>query len=121
MKVVADEAAIEEAIDSAQREALAYFGRDEIYMERYLIKPRHVEVQVMADTHGNHLYLGTRDCSAQRRHQKLVEEAPAPGIPAETLDGHGRGRRGGRRGAATTSTPAPSSSCTRTATSTTSR
>ncbi len=89
MKVVADESSIEEALDSAQREALAYFGRDECYMERYLVKPRHVEVQVMADTHGNHLYLGTRDCSAQRRHQKLVEEAPAPGIPAETLTAMG--------------------------------
>ncbi len=89
MKVVADEGGIEEAIDSAQRESLAYFGRDEIYMERYLVKPRHVEVQVMADMHGNHLYLGTRDCSAQRRHQKLVEEAPAPGIPAETLTAMG--------------------------------
>ncbi len=89
MKVVADDAAVEEAIESAQRESLAYFGRDEIYMERYLVKPRHIEVQVMSDTHGNHLYLGTRDCSAQRRHQKLVEEAPAPGIPAETLTAMG--------------------------------
>jgi acetyl-CoA/propionyl-CoA carboxylase biotin carboxyl carrier protein len=89
MKVVAEEAGIEEAIDSAQREALAYFGRDEIYMERYLVKPRHVEVQIMADTHGNHVYLGTRDCSVQRRHQKLIEEAPAPGIPAETLTAMG--------------------------------
>ena len=89
MKVVRDEASIEEAIESAQRESLAYFGRDEIYMERYLTKPRHVEVQVLADSHGNCVYLGTRDCSAQRRHQKLIEEAPAPGIPADILQAMG--------------------------------
>jgi acetyl-CoA/propionyl-CoA carboxylase biotin carboxyl carrier protein len=85
MKVVPSEAAIEESIESAQREAKAYFGRDEIYMERYLTKPRHVEVQLMADSHGNCIYLGTRDCSAQRRHQKLIEEAPAAGIDPATL------------------------------------
>jgi acetyl-CoA/propionyl-CoA carboxylase biotin carboxyl carrier protein len=85
MKVVGSADEVQAAIESAQREALAYFGRDEIYMERYLTKPRHVEVQVMADTHGNCIYLGTRDCSAQRRHQKLVEEAPAPGIDPEIL------------------------------------
>ncbi len=85
MKVVADEGAVEEAIESAQREALSYFGRDEIYMERYLEKPRHVEVQVLADNHGNCVYLGTRDCSAQRRHQKLIEEAPAAGIDTDVL------------------------------------
>ena len=89
MKVVADDAAIEESIESAQREALSYFGRDEIYMERYLTKPRHIEVQLMADSHGNCIYLGTRDCSAQRRHQKLVEEAPAPGIAQEILTAMG--------------------------------
>ncbi len=81
MKVVPDEASIESAIESAQREAKAYFGRDEIYMEKYLEKPRHIEIQVFGDKHGNYVYLAERDCSAQRRHQKLIEEAPAPGLP----------------------------------------
>ncbi|MBM3683056.1 MAG: acetyl-CoA carboxylase biotin carboxylase subunit [Actinobacteria bacterium] len=81
MKVVPDEASIPSAIESAQRESKAYFGRDEIYMERYLEKPRHIEIQVFGDKHGNYVYLAERDCSAQRRHQKLIEEAPAPGLP----------------------------------------
>tara|TARA_B100000902_G_scaffold18251_1_gene21864 strand:+ start:1289 stop:3025 length:1737 start_codon:yes stop_codon:yes gene_type:complete len=90
MKVVNNEDEIQAAIDSAQREALAYFGRDEIYMERYLTKPRHIEVQVICDSHGNALHLGTRDCSAQRRHQKLIEEAPAPLIPQDILNAMGQ-------------------------------
>ena len=83
MKVVHEADEVEAAIDSAQREALAYFGREEIYMERYLTAPRHVEIQILADSHGNVIYLGDRDCSAQRRHQKLIEEAPAPDLPDE--------------------------------------
>jgi acetyl-CoA/propionyl-CoA carboxylase biotin carboxyl carrier protein len=85
MKVVRNAEEAADKLDSAQREALSYFGRDECYMERYLTKPRHVEVQILADSHGNCVFLGTRDCSTQRRHQKLIEEAPAAGIPDEII------------------------------------
>jgi acetyl-CoA/propionyl-CoA carboxylase biotin carboxyl carrier protein len=84
MRVVksADEAA--SALESAQNEALKGFGRSECYLERYLTWPRHVEMQIIGDTHGNTVWVGERDCSAQRRHQKLVEESPAPNFPDET-------------------------------------
>ncbi|HEY3833731.1 MAG TPA: biotin carboxylase N-terminal domain-containing protein [Acidimicrobiia bacterium] len=84
MKVVPDAASAAAALESAQREAQAYFGRSECYMERYLTKPRHVELQVFCDTHGAGVCIGDRDCSTQRRHQKLVEEAPAPAISDAT-------------------------------------
>jgi acetyl-CoA/propionyl-CoA carboxylase, biotin carboxylase, biotin carboxyl carrier protein len=80
MKVVKSAAEVDEAMASAQREAKAFFGRDEIYIERYLTWPRHVEVQIVGDQHGDVVWVSTRDCSAQRRHQKLIEEAPAPDL-----------------------------------------
>ena len=81
MKVVHSADQVQDAMDSAQRESKAFFGRDEIYVERYLTWPRHIEVQLVGDKHGNVVWVSTRDCSAQRRHQKLIEEAPAPGLP----------------------------------------
>lgn len=83
MKVVEDVSQLAEALASAQREALSSFGNAQMLVEKYLLKPRHVEIQVFADQHGHCLYLNERDCSIQRRHQKVVEEAPAPGLSAE--------------------------------------
>ena len=83
MKVVEAPGELADALASAQREAQASFGDARMLVEKYVLQPRHVEIQVFADQHGNCLYLNERDCSIQRRHQKVVEEAPAPGLSAE--------------------------------------
>jgi acetyl-CoA/propionyl-CoA carboxylase, biotin carboxylase, biotin carboxyl carrier protein len=83
LKVVRDASEVERAFDSARREGEAYFSDPSVYVERYLEDPRHVEVQVLADAHGNVVHLGERDCTIQRRHQKLVEETPSPAVSDE--------------------------------------
>ncbi|MDX9699070.1 MAG: acetyl-CoA carboxylase biotin carboxylase subunit [Rhodocyclaceae bacterium] len=86
MRVVHTEAALLNAVTTTQSEASAAFGNPVVYMEKYLENPRHVEIQVIADQHGNAVYLGERDCSMQRRHQKVIEEAPAPGIERKLIE-----------------------------------
>ncbi len=89
MRVVHTEAALHNAIHMTRQEAGAAFGNDQVYMEKYLENPRHIEIQVLADGQGHAIHLGERDCSMQRRHQKVVEEAPAPGISDEQRDAIG--------------------------------
>ncbi|MGE0533193.1 MAG: acetyl-CoA carboxylase biotin carboxylase subunit [Hyphomonadaceae bacterium] len=83
MKVARSEDEVVEAYNTARAEAKAAFGNDEVYMEKYLTHPRHIEIQIVADSHGNVIHLGERDCSLQRRHQKVLEEAPSPALNAE--------------------------------------
>jgi acetyl-CoA carboxylase biotin carboxylase subunit len=85
MRVVHTEAALINSVNMTKAEAQAAFGNPMVYMEKFLTKPRHVEIQVLADQHGNAVYLGERDCSMQRRHQKVLEEAPAPGIDRKLI------------------------------------
>ena len=83
MRMVVGDAGFASAFASAAREALAAFGDDSLFVEKLILSPRHIEVQIFGDQHGNHLHLFERDCSLQRRHQKIIEEAPAPGMRAE--------------------------------------
>ena len=85
MRVVHTEAALISAVNMTREEAGRAFGNPEVYMEKFLERPRHVEIQILADTHGNAVWLGERDCSMQRRHQKVIEEAPAPGIDRKLI------------------------------------
>jgi acetyl-CoA carboxylase biotin carboxylase subunit len=85
MRVVHTEAALLSAVSLTRGEAQAAFGNPTVYMEKFLTTPRHIEIQVLADEHKNAVWLGERDCSMQRRHQKIIEEAPAPGIPARLI------------------------------------
>src|SRR5881227_578731 len=82
-RVALDDSELEKAFEGASREGEKFFSDPRVYIERYLPDPRHVEVQILADRHGNVIHLGERDCSVQRRHQKVIEEAPAPAVDAE--------------------------------------
>jgi len=83
MRVVREEKELEKAFESAYREAEAFFGKGDLFIEKYLDNPKHIEVQVIGDKYGNIIHLGERDCSIQRRHQKLIEIAPSPALPKE--------------------------------------
>ncbi|WP_226006289.1 acetyl-CoA carboxylase biotin carboxylase subunit [Natrinema salinisoli] len=95
MKVVWDESEVEDQLESAKREGEAYFDNDSVYLERYLEKPRHIEVQIVADQHGNVRHLGERDCSLQRRHQKVIEEGPSAALTDELREKIGEAARRG--------------------------
>ena len=106
MRVVHTEAALVNAVQMTKAEAQVAFGNPAVYMEKFLQNPRHIEIQIMADQHKNAVYLGERDCSMQRRHQKVIEEAPAPHIPARLISRIGERcaeacRKIGYRGAGT--------------------
>ena len=111
MRRVTDVAALPEAIEAASREAESAFGDSTVYLEQAVLNPRHIEVQILADTLGNVIHLYERDCSVQRRHQKVIELAPAPNLPAELRDQDLRRRGRLRPATSATAARAPSSSC----------
>ena len=112
---------LESLMSQAASEARSAFGDDTVYMEKYLADPRHIEFQVFGDGEGEAIHLGERDCSIQRRHQKVLEEAPSPVITPEAARADGRDRRARRWPKWAIAAPARSSSSTRTANSTSSR
>jgi acetyl-CoA carboxylase biotin carboxylase subunit len=83
MKIVREISGVRQAFETASAEALAAFGDGSMYLERYIEEPRHIELQMVADEHGNIIHLGERECSVQRRHQKMIEEAPSPAVSPE--------------------------------------
>ncbi len=117
MRVVHSDAALANAISMTRSEAEAAFGNATVYMEKYLENPRHIEIQVLADGQGNAIHLGERDCSMQRRHQKVIEEAPAPGITEEQSEPKIGAQCVDGRAVTAIAAPAPSSFCIRKATS----
>ncbi len=97
MKIVRGDEEVEDALESAKREGKAYFDNESVYVEKFLEEPKHIEVQILADHHGNVLHLGERDCSLQRRHQKVIEEAPSPALDADLRAEIGEAARRGVR------------------------
>ena len=92
MRLVHTVQELQPALEAAQSEAQRAFGDNEVYLEKAIVNPRHIEMQVLADEHGNTVYLGERECSIQRRHQKVLEEAPSPAGRSRNAPAHGRGR-----------------------------
>ena len=122
MRRVDDPTDLREAVETCMREGEGAFGDPTVFIEQAVVDPRHIEVQILADGAGNVIHLFERDCSVQRRHQKVVEIAPAPNLDPAISRADVRGRGAVRDARSATATPAPSSSCsTRTATTSSSR
>ena len=120
-RVAADEAELAAALDAVRADGDRFFGNGTVYVERYFADPRHVEIQVLGDTHGNLIQLGQRDCSVQRRHQKLIEESPAPTVDAGLAEQAQRLRARARRARSATRPPARSRGSSSATSSTSSR